>query len=128
MREYSTGKSNWTSKPATMIRKTAIVHALREAFPDEFGGLYDAVEMGVGEEDMPEGDVEQPRIEAVYEMADEASAAPDGAEEEKGLAGLATEAVCANCGNVVSEVAADATAQDLDAGMACCESPSYELR
>ena len=25
-------------------------------------------------------------------------------------------------------VAADATAQDLDAGMACCESPSYELR
>ena len=128
MREYSTGKSNWTSKPATMIRKTAIVHALREAFPDEFGGLYDAVEMGVGEEDMPEGDVEQPRIEAVYETADEASAAPDGAEEEKGLAGLATEAVCANCGNVVSEVAADATAQDLDAGMACCESPSYELR
>lgn len=36
----------WASKPATMIRKVAIVHALREAFPDDFQGLYDAAEMG----------------------------------------------------------------------------------
>lgn len=44
--EYSTGKSNWLSKPATMIRKVAMVHALREAFPEEFQGLYDECEMG----------------------------------------------------------------------------------
>lgn len=33
--------SMWASKPATMIRKVAIVHALREAFPSDFQGLYD---------------------------------------------------------------------------------------
>lgn len=43
--EYSTGKSGWARMPATMIRKVALVHALREAYPGEFGGLYDAGEM-----------------------------------------------------------------------------------
>lgn len=47
--EYNTGKSLWASKPGTMIRKVALVHALREAFPDEFNGLYDRSEMGVDE-------------------------------------------------------------------------------
>ena len=37
----------WVKMPATMLRKTALVHVLREAFPDEFGGCYDAAEMGV---------------------------------------------------------------------------------
>lgn len=36
----------WASKPGTMLRKVAIVHALREAFPDEYQGLYDESEMG----------------------------------------------------------------------------------
>lgn len=31
--EYDKGQSTWKSIPCTMIRKTAIVHALREAFP-----------------------------------------------------------------------------------------------
>lgn len=44
--EYGTGKSMWKSKPATMIRKVALVQALREAYPGEFAGLYDAAEMG----------------------------------------------------------------------------------
>lgn len=39
--------SMWASKPATMIRKVAIVHALREAFPSDFQGLYDQSEMGL---------------------------------------------------------------------------------
>ncbi|MBQ6411172.1 MAG: phage recombination protein Bet [Atopobiaceae bacterium] len=43
--EYSTGKSNWTRIPATMIRKVAITHALREAFPEDLGGLYGEEEM-----------------------------------------------------------------------------------
>ena len=30
----------WASKPATMIRKVALVQALREAFPDTNSGLY----------------------------------------------------------------------------------------
>lgn len=43
--EYSTGKSLWASKPATMIRKVALVQALREAYPLSYGGIYDADEM-----------------------------------------------------------------------------------
>lgn len=43
--EYNTGKSLWTSKPATMIRKVALVQALRECFPGSCGGIYDADEM-----------------------------------------------------------------------------------
>lgn len=45
MAEYSTGKSGWAKMPATMIRKVALVHCLREAFPDDFQGLYSQEEM-----------------------------------------------------------------------------------
>lgn len=38
--EYNKGQSTWTQKPKTMIRKTAIVQALREAFPEDLGALY----------------------------------------------------------------------------------------
>lgn len=37
--------SQWSKKPATMIRKVALVQALREAFPDRFQGLYASEEM-----------------------------------------------------------------------------------
>lgn len=37
--------SQWAKKPATMIRKVAVVQALREAFPDRFQGLYAQEEM-----------------------------------------------------------------------------------
>jgi phage recombination protein Bet len=37
----------WTNKPATMIRKVALVQALREAFPDQFEGMYSPEEMGI---------------------------------------------------------------------------------
>lgn len=43
--EYDTGKSLWKGKKATMIRKVALVHALREAFPSTFGSLYDESEV-----------------------------------------------------------------------------------
>lgn len=32
--------SQWAKKPATMIRKVALVQALREAFPSSFGGAF----------------------------------------------------------------------------------------
>ena len=48
--EYNTGKSLWASKPATMIRKVALVQALRDAFPSALGQLYIAEEVGVDEE------------------------------------------------------------------------------
>lgn len=40
MEEFSKGQATWRSMPATMIRKSAIVNALREAFPQELGALY----------------------------------------------------------------------------------------
>ena len=45
--EYHQHNSMWNSKPATMIRKVAIVQALREAFPAQFQGMYDQSEMDV---------------------------------------------------------------------------------
>lgn len=56
--EYSTGKSGWAKMPATMIRKVALVHALREAFPDDFQGLY-------CQEEMAKAGDEVAKIEAV---------------------------------------------------------------
>ena len=38
--EYDKKKSTWNSMPATMIRKTALVNALREAFPEDLGNMY----------------------------------------------------------------------------------------
>ena len=40
LQEYSTGKSTWRTKPATMIRKVALVNALRETFPEDLGAMY----------------------------------------------------------------------------------------
>jgi len=42
----------WTEKPATMIRKVAIVQTLREAFPDDFQGCYIAEEMKTDMEEL----------------------------------------------------------------------------
>ena len=43
--DYNTNKNLWAKMPATMIRKVALVQALREAFPANFGGMYDYSEM-----------------------------------------------------------------------------------
>jgi phage recombination protein Bet len=45
LREYTTGRGNWQSKPETMIKKVAECAALRMAFPDELGGVYSSEEM-----------------------------------------------------------------------------------
>jgi phage recombination protein Bet len=43
--EYNKGRSTWKDIPATMLRKVAIVHAMREAFPAQLGGLYSEEEL-----------------------------------------------------------------------------------
>lgn len=53
----------WAEKPATMIRKVAIVQALREAFPEEFGGLYSPEEMPVNVDKLPEYDMSKPALQ-----------------------------------------------------------------
>jgi phage recombination protein Bet len=53
MSEFNKGQSSWKNMPATMIRKVAIVSALRDTFPDSFQGMYDSAEMKVDEEKLP---------------------------------------------------------------------------
>jgi len=49
--EYAAKKADgtlngqWSKMPATMIRKVALVQAHREAFPDQFQGMYDESEL-----------------------------------------------------------------------------------
>ena len=45
LKEYDKGQSKWKESPATMIRKVALVHALREAFPNNIRGMYDVDEV-----------------------------------------------------------------------------------
>lgn len=49
LEEYNKQQSTWKSMPSTMIRKVALVQALREAFPAEIGAMYSNEELGVDE-------------------------------------------------------------------------------
>jgi hypothetical protein len=44
-----------------MIRKVALAQALREAFPDDLGGLYEPEEINTIEEELPETPIEAPK-------------------------------------------------------------------
>lgn len=55
--------SNWQKMPATMIRKVALVQALREAIPEEFGGLYSPEEMPIDDSVLDETPVEVAQME-----------------------------------------------------------------
>lgn len=64
MAEYkrtdNTGKPTptWASMPATMIRKVALVQALREAFPEDLNGLYSQEEMPIDNSLLPQDNIE----------------------------------------------------------------------
>jgi phage recombination protein Bet len=47
LKEYTKGQATWKDMPAVMIRKVALVSALREAFPSDLSGCYDASEISV---------------------------------------------------------------------------------
>lgn len=78
--EYDQGRSLWKSKPATMIRKVALVQALREAYPGAFGGIYDRDEMP--EPIVPVPDVESPEVKAADVAEAEAQAEAEANEAE----------------------------------------------
>lgn len=59
--------SMWASKGATMIRKVALSQALREAFPDDLGGLYEPEEINTIQEELPETPIEMPKEEPITE-------------------------------------------------------------
>ena len=78
------GKLNrqWNAKPATMIRKVALVQALREAFPTIFGGMYTAEEQGYVEEEtaveVPANPAEVQVVEKQEQQAQQEANAGDG--------------------------------------------------
>ena len=57
LEEYSKSQSTWKSMPMVMIRKVAMVTALREAFPEDLQGMYDASEMQNVPDKLPEKEV-----------------------------------------------------------------------
>lgn len=61
-----TPMSTWAAMPATMIRKVALVQALREAFPEDFGGMYSPEEMPVDVNQLPTNEI-QPVVELMPE-------------------------------------------------------------
>jgi len=83
--EYDKKQSTWNEKKSTMIRKTAIVQALREAFPTQLGAMYTAEEQGVNVQDVAYEDVTHKVKEEKAEKANKEtigfdSAAPGGDE------------------------------------------------
>lgn len=86
LEEYSTGKSGWAKMPATMIRKVALVHCLREAFPDDFQGLYAAEEMGKA------GEKAQAMEAQEVETVQQAQEAPKQVQQETVVQGDALQA------------------------------------
>lgn len=74
----------WAKMPGTMIRKVALVHALREAFPEDLGGLYDSTEMGMDEAKLPTDPIEAvATVEEVPEAASEAASCEAATETQE---------------------------------------------
>ena len=73
--EYDNTRRQWKQMPATMIRKVAVVQALREAFPNDMAGLQGGGEFDLAEErQVVEGEVVDRRT---GEIVDGAASAPE---------------------------------------------------
>lgn len=66
----------WAKRPATMIRKVALVQALRESFPSSLGGMYTAEEQGQAEEEFVLPVMPGAGPEEVIQETEEPEAAP----------------------------------------------------
>lgn len=71
---------NWARMEATMIKKVALVQALREALPEEFQGLYSPEEMPVDDTIL-----DQKPIEAEYTVENETPVQEKASERQIGL-------------------------------------------
>lgn len=63
IQEYNTGKGIWATKPETMIKKVAEAAALRMAFPDDLGGVYETAEMEKAAPEPPRITPDQPEAD-----------------------------------------------------------------
>ena len=66
--------SQWAKRPATMIRKVALVQALREAFPEDLQGMYEQDEMSIESPELNEMPIDmnaiQEQLETITEMSE----------------------------------------------------------
>ena len=69
--------SQWAKKPATMIRKVALMQALREAFPEELGSMYASEEMGLDFDEEKVATVAQPEAQVQPETIAEVIEQPE---------------------------------------------------
>ena len=78
--------SQWKSKPATMIRKVALVQCLRECFPEDLEGMYASEELGVdfNEATMAPVDVENESVQVVVDQQEIIEQADEPIEELPG--------------------------------------------
>lgn len=80
--EYAVRKSDgtingqWQKKPATMIRKVALVHALREAFPEDLSGMYSSEERGIDDNILSE-EIINTEAEVIEDAAPAEAAQPE---------------------------------------------------
>ena len=74
-KEFSKGQATWKDMPMNMIRKSAIVNGLREAFPESLGSMYTEEDKPVAAELQPEVQVQQEikqnANQEILEMEDE---------------------------------------------------------
>lgn len=66
--QYKDGRpqAKWATSPGLMIRKCALVAAMREAFPNDVGGMYVPDEMGYEEDDSAKAPIEPEYTDVVY--------------------------------------------------------------
>lgn len=63
LEEYHTHQSTWNKMPANMIRKVALVNAMREAFPEALGAMYTEDEPSVHELEQAVADQTDEKVE-----------------------------------------------------------------
>lgn len=78
--------SQWAKKPGTMIRKVALVQALREAFPEDLGGMYSTEETNVEIDETTVTPIEVPPEDIIDEDGE-----PDPAPEQTTMDDLTDE-------------------------------------
>lgn len=57
--EFGKGQATWKQMPLNMIRKSAIVNALREAFPENLGAMYTEEDADIRKDVSPKEEVQE---------------------------------------------------------------------
>ncbi len=84
LEDYDKNRSTWSQIKCSMIRKVALNHALREAFPAQLGSIYTREELNI--EDVDFEDVHEAKVQAkanAAQLPEEEGNKPAEAQETK---------------------------------------------